>query len=591
MKNNVIMKRILFAAALGTCSAYGDIQIFEVDSVAALTNAIDLANPSPSDAGAAYDVIRLKAGVTFDLSTLSEYTSPDGTWGTMGAPSGNSNGKSCLWYKKKIHFEGEDATHWKAKTPGQESVLYGGNAARIIYPYGTWDGACSTFKHIVFANGKAESGKNGGGLFSLGPSIHSPTSGNQSKMGFVTNCVFRSCSAYNGGGSYSYNVYDSSFETCSAANYGGGAYGTGSSNYAGIATNRFDTCVFSGCTAGNGGGIYHNESSVIEGALAGYIAHCAFTNCTSSSGGGGVCLRVGGLVSDCQFVTNTCTGNNGGAICVEDNYRGTVVDCKFTDNFHTDQNWGRGGACMNVDCTRCTFSGRGDLCGGSFDRCIFDGVRDVQIFRTASAEPTVYATNCLIANCSAIYLGYTGVAAGGMEFVNCTFADNTIGVANTDYTNAQGEDDSLACMFYCNRGTVALKNCIFSGNKRKKAGAKTYYDSDLRLYANTDNGATIQISNSLFTKAESVSDYDWAEGANTLVQGNPRFVAGDAAYPGLPYYSILRKSLARNAGVNAAWMTGAVDLAGNQRIFDEVVDIGCYECHIIHPPRFIVIVR
>ena len=189
--NRGTVKIALLAALLGICSAYGDIQIFEVDSVAALTNAIDRANPSPSDSGAAYDVIRLKAGVTFDLSTLSEYTSSDALWGTMGAPANNSNGKSCIWFKKKIHFEGEDTTHWKSKTSAQESVLYGGSAARIIYPYGTWDGACSTFKHIVFAGGKADSGKNGGGILSIGPSIHSPASANRAKMGFVTNCVDR----------------------------------------------------------------------------------------------------------------------------------------------------------------------------------------------------------------------------------------------------------------------------------------------------------------------------------------------------------------------------------------------------------------
>ena len=123
------MRLALFAAMLGACSAYGDIQIFEVDSVAALTNAIDRANSSPSDSGAAYDVIRLKAGVTFDLSTLSEYTSSDALWGTMCAPANTDYGKSCIWFKKKIHFEGEDATHWKAKTSAQESVLYGGSAA------------------------------------------------------------------------------------------------------------------------------------------------------------------------------------------------------------------------------------------------------------------------------------------------------------------------------------------------------------------------------------------------------------------------------------------------------------------------------
>ena len=260
-----------------------------------------------------------------------------------------------------------------------------------------------------------------------------------------------------------------------------------------------------------------------------------------------------------------------------------------------DLSYGRGGACLNVSCTRCTFSGLGDVSGGSFDRCVFDGVRDVQVFRTTSGEPTVYATNCLIANCSAIYLGYTSVAAGGMEFVNCTFADNMIGVANTAYTTAQGEDNAYAHMIYCNSGFANLKNCIFSGNKRKLANAETYYDSDLRLYKGSS--ATVSLSNCLYTTAEAESDYNSASGVETLVHANPRFVAGDAAYPGLPYYSILRKSPARNAGVNAAWMEGAVDLAGNPRIFHDeddevdVVDIGCYECCLAKLSGLMIILR
>ena len=51
------------------------------------------------------------------------------------------------------------------------------------------------------------------------------------------------------------------------------------------------------------------------------------------------------------------------------------------------------------------------------------------------------------------------------------------------------------------------------------------------------------------------------------------------------------KAPARNTGVNAALMDCAVDLAGNQRIFDGVVDIGCYECLITRLPGFSVIFR
>ena len=41
--------------------------------------------------------------------------------------------------------------------------------------------------------------------------------------------------------------------------------------------------------------------------------------------------------------------------------------------------------------------------------------------------------------------------------------------------------------------------------------------------------------------------------------------------------TLLNASPCVNAGVNADWMVGATDLAGNPRIFNKTVDIGCYE--------------
>jgi hypothetical protein len=65
-----------------------------------------------------------------------------------------------------------------------------------------------------------------------------------------------------------------------------------------------------------------------------------------------------------------------------------------------------------------------------------------------------------------------------------------------------------------------------------------------------------------------------------VFQGKPHFVAGDAKFPDVPYYAIRYASGARNRGVNAAWMADATDMAGNARINDGTVDIGCYECYL-----------
>jgi hypothetical protein len=42
-------------------------------------------------------------------------------------------------------------------------------------------------------------------------------------------------------------------------------------------------------------------------------------------------------------------------------------------------------------------------------------------------------------------------------------------------------------------------------------------------------------------------------------------------------YTILKSSPAHDTGIALAWHVGAVDLAGNPRVIDTAVDIGCYE--------------
>ena len=57
-----------------------------------------------------------------------------------------------------------------------------------------------------------------------------------------------------------------------------------------------------------------------------------------------------------------------------------------------------------------------------------------------------------------------------------------------------------------------------------------------------------------------------------------------------PYWSLLSKSPLIGKGDASTWTAEDVDLAGNLRLKDGKVDIGCYQCWL-NPAGFMMIVR
>jgi len=77
---------------------------------------------------------------------------------------------------------------------------------------------------------------------------------------------------------------------------------------------------------------------------------------------------------------------------------------------------------------------------------------------------------------------------------------------------------------------------------------------------------------------------DLQDGVNGNITADPQFTdigAGD--------FTLFKKSPCKNAGVNAAWMESATDLAGNKRRLYSVVDIGAYE--IVPPAGSMIMLR
>ena len=556
------MKKLIQTSILsfwtGMCFATN----YDAATVSEFTNAVAKAQTG--------DTITLAAGVTLDFSTLESYSSGT-SWGTMSAP--DDKGISCVWWQKEIVIQGADDTPWSEKTSSQETILDGGGN-RIFYGYGG-SGRKSTFKNLTFKNGTAPSGQNGGAIVFA----------NSESRGGATNCVFKNCSAANGGATYAVPVSGSLFESCSAGTTGNGGGAYCDKNYCILSGN-----VFRGCSAKNGGAIYLSDLSA---SPAGYVANCVVSNCTASNYGGGMysskaynvvngCRFEGNAstaqggacynasASSCVFVCNESIENRGGAMSL-----GSAVDCAFTNNVCTKN--GRGGACDKVAAVGCTFSGKGDVSCGSFTRCVFDGIvpdgnRLWVLDATSNNGSALGVTNCLVVNCAVGRI--VNLAGQTADFANCTFADNTI--SNNGYT--------VYCdIFNSNSGVGSFVNCIFSGNKQADETA-----ADIKLWKSTSGTCLLQFSNCLYT--DGFINSEKADVFSNPVHAPAKFVAGSDEYPGRPYYALVRQSAARNAGLYASWMDSAVDLAGSARILEGAVDIGCYEC-LPPPPGLIIVVR
>ena len=125
--------------------------------------------------------------------------------------------------------------------------------------------------------------------------------------------------------------------------------------------------------------------------------------------------------------------------------------------------------------------------------------------------------------------------SGTLTVENCTVADNL----------AEGET-TCGGIWCGDNATVNVINSIVTGNHNTNGDA-----TDIRYSATDPTKTTVTTS---------------------LVNEDPKF-----RRPAKGDYSIRPSSPARDAGTNAVWMNGAVDLGGALRIIGGRVDIGCYE--------------
>jgi len=308
-----------------------------------------------------------------------------------------------------------------------------------------------------------------------------------------------------------------------------------------------------------GAGIYNN---------GGAISHCFINNNTASSttgnaSGGGV-YNINGTISFCTITYNTSahTSNqafdaSGGGIS---NNNGTINNCTVSNNICSSSSIlsvSYGGGIYNsssssrvIDCivennkTIYNYNGTsysdmsrgGGIYGGTVSRCFIIG----NISGQGGGLHGSIASNCLIL----LNSGLKGGGAYDGTYTNCTFVENSA-------TNSGGG-------LYRNSGTVTANNCIFWKNAATSSGS--------------------QISTNVTVNYSAVQD-GYTGTANITITadnmiGGPMFVN-----PSADNYSLLAGSPCVDAGNNTYLSyDDMIDIAGNSRIHNNVVDMGAYEC-------------
>ncbi len=360
-------------------------------------------------------------------------------------------------------------------------------------------------------------------------------------------------------------------------------------------------------TPTSGGGIaIFTGGLLVDSTVSGNAA----TNATVSLGGwgGGVAMQ-GGTMRNCLISSNR-SGYQGGGLYM-DTFGGTVEDCVIANN-HAQPlpditgNSGYGGGIWSGwggTITRCTIisntvgpSASGSNMGGA-GVSPGDGmtVRDSLIAYNVS--PGGYGggivvgnrrtvTNSVIRNNSAamgggVYSSGTGlimdstivsntaaVFSQGGIFRNCLLAYNSAGVWGQSSVPAQ----FINCTIANNGGTgirFSVPGIVENTIVYNSGGANWSYDG-------TGSGSTWTNS----------CTYPMPTGASVvgMVTNAPRFV--DAA---IGDFRLHGSSPCIDKGVYRAWMTGAMDLAGNPRIIGAAVDIGAFEAPL--PPGFLIVVQ
>lgn len=306
------------------------------------------------------------------------------------------------------------------------------------------------------------------------------------------------------------------------------------------ASARLENLTLTNGYAYNGGGIFCNSS---QAGAAVTINNCVISGnqATGDNAGGGIYSYTGDLflsVSNCVVRGNRAEPHAsalGGGIYLRS--PAFITHSEFSENYATYSS------------------------GGMYLRAV----------------PGTIVQNCVIVS---------NVSAGGVGGVFAGYLSNNLWIRNCliAYNRATGESGGLRRY---EAGLLIMDNCTIVSNQAGTYGgystriaARSEFNNTIFYYNTSGNGLhnNLQITSSedhVFNNCCSLplATSSGAAGENCITD-DPQFVSIDYGD-----FRLADTSPCINAGIQQAWMEGALDLLGHNRLdkFSKITDIGCYE--------------
>ncbi|MFH0880587.1 MAG: choice-of-anchor Q domain-containing protein [Lentisphaerota bacterium] len=280
---------------------------------------------------------------------------------------------------------------------------------------------------------------------------------------------------------------------------------------------------------------------------------------------GGGAFAMGATLTNC-IVTGCSAGGRGGGVI-----GGTLYNCLLTGNYAERDGGGAAGSKLYT----CVISGNSSArdAGGVVGSPSTAILNDCTVNSNRAVLRSGGVSSCVLTNCTLSgNVAKEGGGAGSCTMNGCTLTGNTAG--NTGGGMTAG--NAYNCLLMGNAAPTGgaayagtLVNCTIAGNTASNAGGGVFGSLVRNSIVWSNNALSgVNYSGSVSFVYSCTTPLPSGAGNTT---NHPRFV--DAAAGN---FRLQASSRCLNAGSNS-YVQGAIDLDGNPRIFNVLVDIGAYE--------------